>query len=713
MKVWMAVVLLFVATACSSDTIPVAEPARGWDGQLVGPGNTSPAPSEAPATPELSKQSKAPSALALSIAESTRATELEIKAERRSEYERTLMELFDLFHPESLVPATGPPPDTDVLAASKTGETARITTTVGLADQAEDAIIFTTETNSTTGYAHTTVDRVSLTALYPSTPWATSQPTPPGTVESLRDSANGGVWTRGVTEELARTSLAEVDPDRWYEIAIIDHLVSPTFAFRTEAELWATVNTPPPSLETDGQGDFRRATLGEEARLWNLGGFANGAGGPVTMTTRVGASGLVDSLVLQFDGAGDVSSVEMTVDGRGEAITVPRISDIVSDPGELINHIPADEYSWTATGTAQDSADSLIEGPWSVEGRVFNGRFPESVLVMNAGDASILTGTALASTPADQEIRRHGYTSTTYTTGLFPELISPWYDSAVDAEGLYIHDPFRVPADVFPSGLSEEDQWSTLRTVPSFVVLDGWDHERVSQGNVDPDYWNYRHRLGEGIFAWVASEDSAEIFEVTIGANEDGRIERFRLVTTDTDGGRLDFDVSIDAQAKDFIEMPNARAGYLDQNYSFEVEPAVEEALDRFDEFVAHSREQFPEFDHDRRPLQLTLLTERVMDEPTGAYEPNEDYFHWPSVYFEKEYDGTFPDGRGVVCLELDDNEFRFEDNTFEKYWRGYDDGGSLDGRILRFNTNAWLRVDIYASNGERHAGDPCAVLGA
>ena len=63
-----------------------------------------------------------------------------------------------------------------------------------------------------------------------------------------------------------------------------------------------------------------------------------------------------------------------------------------------------------------------------------------------------------------------------------------------------------------------------------------------------------------------------------------------------------------------------------------------------------------------------------------------------------------------MVCLELDDNEWRHQVNDFERFWRGYEDGSSLDDAILRFNANGWMSVDVYATDGERHDGDPCTI---
>ena len=33
----------------------------------------------------------------------------------------------------------------------------------------------------------------------------------------------------------------------------------------------------------------------------------------------------------------------------------------------------------------------------------------------------------------------------------------------------------------------------------------------------------------------------------------------------------------------------------------------------------------------------------------------------------------------------------------------------TLDGALLRINTNAWLSVDVFATDGDRRADDPCA----
>ena len=89
-----------------------------------------------------------------------------------------------------------------------------------------------------------------------------------------------------------------------------------------------------------------------------------------------------------------------------------------------------------------------------------------------------------------------------------------------------------------------------MRSVPAEVTLPGWDNHRVTQGIIDPDYWNFRHREGDGIFEWISAESAEDILEVTVGSDAAGRMERFHLQTTNADGEGLTFNVMLDEEPK-------------------------------------------------------------------------------------------------------------------------------------------------------------------
>lgn len=384
---------------------------------------------------------------------------------------------------------------------------------------------------------------------------------------------------------------------------------------------------------------------------------------------------------------------------------------------ELGTHVPADDYSWTAVATSFDDLSAAPSAEWSVTGWI-TPRYLGQVLEFTAADIASLAELDAVSVPQDQPLRRWGDQGTFYVTGLFPEIV-PWANtSRLDPEQHYVYDPFDgLPPNLFPSGLDELQLWTSLRAIPEFTERDGWKNHRVTTAIIDPDYWNWRHREDDGIFRWVLAEHPEEQFQVTLGTDEAGRLQRFMLETTDPGGGGLVFDVRIAPKTGTPPELPNHRpADWLTPSPSAQSENESSPAPD-LEQFYASSRQEHASFDHDQIPEHLTLIATFVWDEPTGAYSTSEEYYHWPSVYFEDEFVGGIPvaqngdraDTAWLVCLDREDNEWRIEHSDLELFWHGYADGSSLDDRILRFNANAWMQVDVYPTTGDdRLPGDPC-----
>lgn len=645
------------------------------------------------------------------------------KAERAAAHDAFRRELHQVLNPDPYPLETESLPDMGAVT-SATGEGAmRITTTVERITAPAEPLVVTTNIDVDTGYLHSTTDR-QVYGAFLAERFDRQIPVDeiiPGTIETVvLPSSPFGQWSRGLTPEVASSAYAPLDPERWYVgDAIASAIRSNPALWTTTDLLWEQMATSMPSGEPGPSGTTVRQASLDQPRLTAFLGFVatNADEAPVTMTTTSDSDDLVTAVELQFADDQDIDRITFVIDSRGDAIAFPEITNVVQNPRGS-KGISAAEYSWTATGVFRDDGKASPEGPWSAEGRIYDGRYPESLLSMTAGDASVLAGVPLTTTPPDQMIRRSGYRSVSYAVGMAPEIVPVWADTDVDPDAQYIHDPFGVPADLFPSGLDEESLWASFRSVPEVVEIDDWSNARVTRGQVPTEYWAYRQRQGSGVFAWVASEDVDEIFEVTIGADANGRMERFQLRTTDPDKGGLTFDVRIDAVAKEFLEIGgNSRAGSLRVSSDW-IDSTIEaegegDGPPPIEDFFAASRAAYPVFDHATRPEHLTLITRYVRDEPSGAYTPQGEYFQWPDVYFGNLIVGQLGEtGDGIVCLELEDNEWRFRDNTFEKYWRGFTDGSGLDGRILRHNANAWVSADIYASDGERHPADPCAAIG-
>lgn len=653
-----------------------------------------------------------------------RAAEARVFAERRAVLNTIGRERFDVFHPDPTPLETESLPSTEWLQASRSGRTVHITGTVAWPG-VDEPMAFETAANIDTGYVHTRTERAAYAAwLAAHAPLRASvRPIGSGVVETVYQSESWKTWTRGLSSNLDHYEDVPMDTDRWYNAPLIERAIVPTFAYTTDEELWdellAESDLAPPSPEQDGSRTIRTGTFDEHLPVL-LGDVATtvvGAArtGMYTVTTVADASGLVELVEVTKAVAGERGpTVTLVVMSRGEPIDVPAIDDVLQHPGTQAVHIAADRYTWAARADMRGSGGEA-GATWSAEGRVLGGYYPDSLLSMPARSIAVLGGIDLVDTSPDHVVRRSGYLSVPYAVGLFPEML-PWAATdSLDPEAKYVHDPFGVPADLFPHGLSDEDQWRALAAVPQIVTLEGWNHSRVTQGTVDPGYWSWRHRSDTGFFAWIASESTDEIFEVTVGADESGRMQRFRITATDPDGSGLTFDVTLDPVPAEPLEL-NGRVAWLDARADSDADAedsgAEPAPADRLEAFAVESRRQYPVFDHARRPEHLTLLTERVRDEPSGAYEPDGEYFRWPSVSFEREQIvARLPDGRDVVCLELEDNEWRSAPNTFEHLWRAFEHEGSLDGRILRYNTNAWRSMEIYATDGPRLSDDPCVFL--
>ena len=678
-----------------------AEPADAGQGAAVAT-TTSSSTTGATATTQVSDRDAA--------LESERAE----KAERRAAHDAFRRELYETLHGTEPKVELDHLPDRDILTSAGSGDTLRVVATVELLDHPDEPLVFSAQSNGELGVTHTIADRDAyarfLAARYDR--GVTSGGDVPGNVESIAI-INGGytVWTRGLTPQIASTAYAPLDPTRWYVADAVSSAVRPFHG--STSELWERMDTEMPDGVFDADGNSTRsAEMPDPTRTIGLGfAAANPDRLPATLTTVTDANDDLVSIEVQFPNDDAVRRVRFELSGRGEPLDLPAIDDVLADPRDT-NRIASDSYSWKATGISFEIDGDLEDSRWNVQG-TYEDTYLGDVLTMAAGDAAALAGVTLTTTSPDHIIQRKGFEGTTYTVGMFPEILPAWAYPDVDPGAEYFNDIFGVPTHLFPMGLSEYDVWASLRTLPTIDDRRGWSHARITTGSVDPEFWNWRHREGEGFFTWILSEDPAERFDVTIGANADGRIERFELRTIDPDGSGLRFDITIDpvTQAPALVEVTSRPT-------SFTVDPAWSEAATAeeaagaapdIDEFFAASRAEHPTIDHARRPEHLTLLAERVKDEPSGAYTPDGEYYRWPSVYFEDRIIGSLGDtGQWIVCLELEDNEWRYDDNVFETFWRGYTDGSSLDGLTLRYNANAWVAVDVYASDGERHPADPC-----
>ncbi len=697
------------AATADDEAASAAEPEAPTSGALTSTeaGSTATATSRAAA-----------SAATTQASDSLEAEQAE-KAERRAAHDAFLRELYATLHGSEPRLETDRLPDQAALAAAATGETMRTTATVELIGEANDPIVFVTQSNETGGVTHTIAERDDYARLLAARfnrgdASAANDPGPFETVAII----NGGytVWSRGLTPEIASTAYAPLDPDRWYVADAVSSAVRPFYG--TTSEVWERLNTPMPDATFNEDGTSVRLAPLAEPRMTSAFGFAaaNPDAVPATLTTVTNADDQLIAIEVVFEGDDALAQVRFDISDRGAPLELPNIVDVLEDPRDT-RSIPADSYSWTATGTTFEVDGDLEDSRWNVQGH-YADAYLNDILTMTAGDAAKLASVTLDQTPPDRLIQRKGFEGTTYTVGLAPEILPAWANPNIDPGAEYFNDVFGVPTHIFPMGLSEYSIWSSLRTLPSIEERRGWNHARVTVGSVDPDYWNWRHRQTDGFFAWILSEDPAEQFEVTIGADADGRVERFELRTLDPDGGGLRFDITIDAVKTEppFVEV-TARPTNLTVDPAWaeaSVEAEEAEAAPDIEAFFAASRAAYPTIEHARRPEHLTLLAVRVRDEPSGAYTPEGEFYRWPSVYFDDLVVGSLGDtGQMIVCLELEDNEWRFADNDFEKFWRGYADGSSLDGLTLRYNANAWLSVDVYGSDGERHAADPCALAGS
>jgi len=641
----------------------------------------------------------------------------EIKAERRARFDQTVAEIHDVFRDEDFPAETEMLPSSDFQQLHATGETVHMTLTIERVDAPDRPVVITAYGNQDTDYEHVIVDRAALANLR-STAFARDFPesAPQGTTETVSVmSSPFGQWSRGLVPN-QEGAIGIIESDRWYSAHAVSSEVSVRAGFSTEERFWGRLDVEP-VVQTDSDGNsVMEATLPDRSYA-GIGVAATNehtSEAVRTLRTVFSSTGELKLAEVVYGGDPVFAKATLKVESRREPIPVPSITDVVKDPFRVPTYqSPSEDYSWTATGTFQDSADASVEGPWSAEGRINEGFYGGSLLTMTAADVAVLAQLDSISVDDDVLVRRWGF-DWVHSIGVFAEIAPDWADrSRIDPKTLYSnYDPFRVPADLFPSGLGEEQQWISFRTVPEIITRDGWDNHRVTTGTVDTDYWAYRNRLGGGIFGWIGVESADEIFTITIGADSSGRVQRVEVQTADPDGGSIVFDVGIEPEplpGLKWTDVGSTSSGGIPQNPNWQPPVSNDEVLASFDDFALASRADYPTFDHGRSPEHLTYISTRVMDEPSGAYTPTGHFYTWTNgpTYVASIEDGNVP--RLVSCLELEDNEWRFTENDLEKLWRAYDDGSSLDGVTLRTNGNAWWLVDVYATEGDRHPGDPCA----
>ncbi|MEM7092146.1 MAG: hypothetical protein AAF567_04025 [Actinomycetota bacterium] len=726
----LLVLIVFAAGACGGravieDAAGQPRPPTSSASPADEPRDDEPEARAAPAAqtePEAVDTAPAPAQLALVAQPSDPTAQFDelLQAERQEKADREAAqrgierEIFDVLVPHPFDAASDNLPDPTVLTTSATGNTATITAAIALIDAPDQPHTLTAHVNYDTGYVHTLGDRAALRSAWERrTGQPTTVPVEPGIIETVALGEHyGSAWSRGIGSGYGGRTGLPYAQDRWYEGGNLLGHVDTEFSRQTPSEFWDDFTDVAPTASTDEQGrTIHRAEL-DHVRSSTLGFAAASAldrrlSTPGTVTTTTGSDGLVARVDITFLSHPHYASVSVAVDQRGGEIPVPAITDVLIPAQELVRSPRVETYTWIGTGTAQNSGTEPVLGPWTIDGRIHEG-YPS--LSMTAGDFAALAQLGPISAPEDQIVHRHGYESVIYTTGLFPELVPDWADPDVDAEQVYHHDPFRSPADVLPVH-GEFDLWSRMRAVPEVVELADWPDYRVTRGFIDPDYWNYRSTQRDGIFGWIVSESSDEVFEVTIGADAEGRVWRFRLHTRDPDGGGLTVDIEIDPEPREFLDQGGRGIPTgLSVLPEWAAESAQTQAAAGFDEFFDVSREQVPAFDYVNRPDHLTIIGERVRDEPSGALDPGEEeYARWDSDFL-RSADGILADDRFVVCFELEDYEWRYTENDLERFWRSYTDGTSLDDRLLRFNANGWVRVDVYATNGDRLASDPCTL---
>lgn len=714
---WRITLAAFIVllTGCSAQATvsvdPTLSPTEEVEAAAEGASTADDDPDEA-ADPAASGQATAAASQSNDDVDLDGAWDRQLKAERQSEYDDFRRELHSIFHTQDYPLEEETLPDQAMLQQSLTGDTARTNAVITFVDPATPPMTVNGAANGTTGLTWSQVDRVQYRSFLADR-WierfpALSDPVP-GMVETIRQPDRAS-WSRGLTPGIARTAYAPLDVDRWYTGEAIAGLVRSDLATTSAADLWNVRLRETEPLPVDlADGTVQRSAALVEPTSTVILGYAlsNPDRVPVTLTTVSERDGTLLEIVVEFDGDRLTDSAVITFTDRGEPLSLPAVSAVVQNPRTAMPNIDPDFYAWTGSGRFRDAKGTAGEGPWVARGAVGTGIYPKSSLSMTVGDVAILGQLPSYSAPADQLLIRYGYESVAYATGMIPELVPSWASVNVEADALYIHDPYNVPADLFTAGLGDEAQWAALRTVPEIVQIQEWDYARVTSGQIDPDYWNYRHGLVDGFFAWLMSEGPDEVFDVTIGADADGRMLRFRLVTTDPDGGGLTWDIDIEHGVDAVIRQPNDRqASHLSTNQQYVDQVTTASArfeAGDFDAFFDDSRAAYPTSDHAVTPDHLTvILKPSQLDDAVPALRWDYDVFTSGLQSFLGQR-GTF-----LACLDADQLPWRFDVNGLEELWRIVAEGSSLDAVLVQPSRGQAYEVDIYATDGDRHVDDPC-----